>query len=114
VVEVRFRRDARNRYSSILASGHAGWADSGADIVCAAVAALLQAVWLGLSEYAHVPLEAQRDKGELSLRWPEEVRERADVAAIVGTAELAVTQIARQYADHVRAVSEAETEDGAA
>jgi uncharacterized protein YsxB (DUF464 family) len=109
MVEVRFRRDSQNRLSSLVASGHAGWADAGEDIVCAAVAALLQGAWLGLTDHARVAVEARRSNGELALRWPEADRGRADVEAIVATAELAVAQIARQYGDHVRCVVEAET-----
>jgi uncharacterized protein YsxB (DUF464 family) len=112
VLEVRFRRDGAARLSSIFARGHAGWADEGSDIVCAAVAALLQAAWLGLSDYARIELDAKRTKGELSLRWSDADRGRSDVAAIAATAELAIMQIARQYPGHVRYLAEAETGDG--
>ncbi len=113
MVEVCFRRDSRGRLSSVVASGHAGWADAGDDIVCAAVAALLQGAWLGLKEHAQIDVEAQRSKGELALRWPRSERGRPDVEAILATAELAVAQIARQYGDHVRCSREAETDDDA-
>lgn len=102
------RRDSLQRLSSLFAYGHAGWADEGTDVVCAAVAAILQAARLGLSEVAHVPLEVSQEKGRLSLRWPEPARNDAAVAAIVGTAERAVEQIARQYPDHVRLRRETE------
>jgi len=54
--------------------------------------------------------EADKSAGRLALRWSAEVRERPDVQAIVATAELAVTQISRQYPAHVQVVREAETE----
>lgn len=110
-LEVRFRRDAAGRLSSLAAGGHAGWADAGQDVVCAAVSAVLQAAWLGLSEHAHVRVDAVRRKGELALRWPQDARDRDDVAAIVATAELAIAQIARQYPDHVRCVAESEPDE---
>ncbi len=103
MLTVTFRKDSRDRLSSVFAEGHTGWADSGEDIVCAAVSAILQAAWLGLAEHAHVSVEAERDSGRLALRWPADVRDRDDVRAIVATAELSVEQIARQYPDHVRA-----------
>jgi hypothetical protein len=112
MLTVHFRRDGRERLSSFFADGHAGWADSGEDIVCAAVSAILQAAWLGLEEHARVAPEADKSAGRLALRWPAEVRERPDVQAIVATAELAVTQISRQYPAHVQVVREAETEAG--
>lgn len=112
MVEVRFRRDGSGRLSSLVAAGHAGWADQGEDIVCAAAAALLQGAWLGLMEHARVDLDASRSKGELALRWPAADRGRPDVEAIVATAELALAQIARQYPAHVRCIAEAETDGG--
>lgn len=112
MLEVRFRRDEEGRLASLVASGHAGWADAGDDVVCAAVAALLQGAWLGLIEHARVDVTSERSKGKLALRWPKQARGRPDVEAIIATAELAVAQIARQYGDHVRCLAEAETDAG--
>jgi uncharacterized protein YsxB (DUF464 family) len=103
VVTVTFRRDSRNRLSSVFAEGHAGWADPGEDVVCAAASAILQAAWLGLAEHAGIDVEGERTGGRLAMRWPEAARDRDDVAAIVATAQLAIVQIASQYPKHVRA-----------
>jgi hypothetical protein len=108
LVEVHVRRDSRKRLSSFFAAGHAGWAESGTDIVCAAVSAILQAAWLGALEVAKVPLESSRDEGRLELRWPEPSRDDAALRAIVETAELAIERIATQYPGHVRIVRETE------
>lgn len=102
MVTVTFRRDSRNRLSSVFAEGHAGWADAGEDVVCAAVSAILQAAWLGLTDHAHVAVTGTRNKGSLGMTWSEETRDRDDVRAIVTTAELSIAQIARQYPSHVR------------
>jgi uncharacterized protein YsxB (DUF464 family) len=109
VVTVTFRRDSRKRLSSVFADGHAGWADAGEDVVCAAASAILQAAWLGLAEHAHVHVESERTGGRLALRWPEAERDRDDVRAIVATAELAIAQLARQFPAHVRARRAPET-----
>ena len=98
-----FRRDSRNRLSSVFAEGHAGWAEPGEDVVCAAASAILQAAWLGLAEHARVTVEGERTAGRLAMRWPEAERDRDDVRAIVATAELAIGQIASQFPKHVRA-----------
>ncbi|GAC1308199.1 MAG: ribosomal-processing cysteine protease Prp [Vulcanimicrobiaceae bacterium] len=100
------RKDSRERLSSFFASGHAGWAESGEDVVCAAVSAILQAAWLGLAEVARVAVTAGRAEGRLELAWPEASRLDAGVGAIVGTAALAVERIAAQYPNHVRVVYE--------
>jgi uncharacterized protein YsxB (DUF464 family) len=102
MLEVTFYRDSRQRLSSVFALGHAGFADAGEDIVCAAVSAILQAARLGLEAHARVPLEVTQNSGELQMRWPESARDNAALVAIVTTAELSTEQIARQYPTHVR------------
>src|SRR5947209_20516978 len=111
MLEVRFRRDSRDRLSSVFSSGHAEQGEPGEDVACAAVSALLQAAWAGLTDVAHVEVSGHRRSGELSMRWPREAREREDVRAIVATAELAVEQIAKQYRGSIRYVRETERED---
>ncbi len=110
MVEVRIREDGRARLSSFFASGHAGWAEDGKDIVCAAVSAILQAAWLGLSEVAHVEVAGTRKKTQseavLELAWPQGSRDDAGVKAIVTTAALSIERIAAQYPDHVRTIRE--------
>jgi len=108
MVTVTFHEDSRGRLSSVVAEGHAGWADAGDDIVCAAASAILQAAWLGLSEHAHVAVAGERTSGRLVMRWPADLRDRDDVAAIVATAALSIEQIARQYPEHVRAIRSTE------
>jgi uncharacterized protein YsxB (DUF464 family) len=103
VVTVTFRRDSHNRLSSVFAEGHAGWADPGEDVVCAAASAILQAAWLGLAMHAHVDVDGERTGGRLAIRWPESERDREDVQAIVATAELSIVQIARQYPKNINA-----------
>jgi len=106
VVELRVREDSRQRLSSLFATGHAGWTESGEDVVCAAVSAILQAAWLGLSEVAHIDIVASRSDGRLELSWPASARTDPGVAAIVATAALSVERIALQYPDHVRVIRE--------
>ena len=108
MLSVIFYRDSRNRLSSVFARGHAGWADAGDDIVCAAASAILQAAQLGLADHAKTKLEVGQRAGELRLRWPEADRDDAAVAAIVRTAELAIESLAKQYPEHVTAHTERE------
>ncbi len=111
MVEVHIREDGRKRLSSFFASGHAGWADAGEDVVCAAVSTILQSAWLGLAEVAGVEVTGSREKtadtAELELTWPESARDDAAVRAIVATAALSIERIAMQYPGHVRAIREA-------
>jgi len=102
MLEVTFFRDGEDRPAGIVARGHADFDAHGRDVVCAAVSAVLQAVRLGLSECAHAQLQATQQPGELKLDWQERERNRESVRAIVGTAELAIEQIAARFPKHVR------------
>lgn len=112
MLEVRFRRDSRNRLSSVFSTGHAGQGEPGEDVACAAVSALLQAAWAGLADVAGVKVTGHRRTGDLLMRWPADARDRDDVRAIVATAELAIEQIAKQYRGAIRYVREAEPNGG--
>lgn len=102
MLEVTFYRDSRQRLSSVFALGHAGFAEHGEDIVCAAVSAILQAARLGLEVHAGVKLDVTQNAGELRMHLPPSARDDAAVVAIVTTAELSTEQIARQFPEHVR------------
>jgi len=108
LVTIRIRKDSRRRLSSFLATGHAGWAADGEDVVCAAISTILQSAWLGLAEVARVPVSGTRRSSRLALAWPEETRSRPGVRAIVETAARSLEALAEQYPDHIRVVPEAE------
>jgi len=108
MVDVRFTRDSRGRLSSVFATGHAEFGAFPDDVVCAAVSAILQAAYAGLEDVAKLKFDGKRLSGELEIRIPEDARERADVAAIVATAEISLRQLALQYPDHVRVTAQSE------
>jgi len=111
VLHVVFRRDSRNRLSSVFSSGHVEIRETSSDeysLVCAAVSAILQAARLGLEGHVKIPVEAAQQRGELSMRWPRNAREDERVAAILETARLSVEQIASQYPQHVSVRQETE------
>jgi uncharacterized protein YsxB (DUF464 family) len=110
MVEVRFRRDSRNRLSSVVSRGHAGQAEPGEDVACAAVSALLQAAWAGLTDVAGVEVTGRHRKGNFLMQWPEDARDRPDVHAIIATAEIAIEQIGKQNRRFVRYLRESEPE----
>ena len=101
MVTVIFNSDSRQRLSSVFAEGHAGWADQGDDIVCAAVSAILQAVRLGLEAHAKVDLNVSQQEGDLRFEVPAGRRDDEAVRAILATGALSVEQIAKQFPGHV-------------
>lgn len=111
MLNVIFRRDSRDRLSSVFASGHVEIPETSSEefsLVCAAVSGILQAARLGLEAHVKVPLDVRQQSGDLAMRWPQRAREDERVAAIVETARLAVRQIASQYPQHVRVTEEIE------
>ena len=108
MVTVKIRRDGAGRLSSLEAVGHAGWAKYGSDVVCAAVSTVLQTAQLGLEQVAGVPVKARKSAARLDLAWPAPARDRHDVRAIAETAAAALDALARQFPEHVVAVSEDE------
>jgi uncharacterized protein YsxB (DUF464 family) len=87
VLEVTFYRDQRDRFAGISAHGHVDFAEHGQDIVCAAVSGILQ-------------------DGEFDVMLDDSGRDVESVQAIVVTAELAVTQVARRFPEHVSVARE--------
>jgi uncharacterized protein YsxB (DUF464 family) len=90
------------------ASGHTGYADRGADIVCAAVSALTEATLNGLLNVVKAPVRYERDEERALLAAyldPEcaaEVRKQAQILLL--TLREAAEAIARAYPDNVRII----------
>ena len=109
MIEIKFTRDSHGRLSFVSARGHAEFGKYDEDVVCAAVSAVLQAAYAGLEDVAHLKFEGKHVAGELDIHIPEDARERADVNAIVLTAEIALLQIGHQYPAYVRVTRDTET-----
>jgi uncharacterized protein YsxB (DUF464 family) len=101
---VRFVADLDGRIAAVDADGHAGWAAAGNDIVCAAVSAILQTAWVGLTDHAGVEVHGERNPGRLAMHWSAAAAAREDVRAIVGAARLGIEAVAAQYPERVRLV----------
>ncbi len=105
MIRAVFYRDGQGAITRFEISGHAGFAERGEDIVCAAVSALSQAAILGLEEVLDLVPEVELDEeGRLVCQLPAEVP--ADVAraaqAILETARVGIQAIAGEYDDYVR------------
>lgn len=111
MIEVYFRRDSRQRLSSVFAAGHAQAGIAGDDVVCAAASAILQAAELGLARYASLEAATSRGDGRMSVAIPPDARDREDVKAIVATAELGIEQLAWQFPVNVRCIREQDPDD---
>lgn len=96
---------ANGKILSVEASGHTGYAESGEDIVCAALSAIIQTAALGLTEVAKIAATIDRndEDGYFRLTLPslgEEKRHEADL--ILETALCGITDIAKSYTDFIK------------
>lgn len=85
------------------ASGHAGFAEAGGDIVCAGISALLQTAALGLSEVLGCSCEVKQTSGLLSVRLPVSAwasRQR-DSDLILRTISLGLRAIRQQFPEYL-------------
>jgi len=101
-----FRKEGR--IVGFESEGHAGFADSGSDIVCAGVSALLISCVNGLETVAHVePTIRQNDEiGYLKAELPEALDEAQahDAGILLDATEQGLQSIAKQYPDFVRVI----------
>lgn len=104
MIRAVFYRDRQGAITRFEIAGHAGFAEKGEDIVCAAVSALGQAAILGLEEVLDLVPEVEVDEdGRLHCRLPGNVPEdrRAQAQAILETARVGIEAIASDYGDYV-------------
>ena len=101
-----FRKEGR--IVGFESEGHAGYAESGSDIVCAAVSALLISCANALESAAHVePIVRQNDDiGYLKAELPNALDEAHahDAGIVLAVAEQGLQSIAKQYPEYVRVI----------
>lgn len=102
MITVTVRRDAAGRVHGFRSEGHAGFADYGEDIVCAAVSVLTQTAVLGLKEHCDVDLQLEQSPGWLHCALEGETHASDAAEAVLETMILGLDAIARQYPEQVR------------
>lgn len=71
MIEADVVRRPDGRIARFRVTGHAGYADRGRDVVCAAVSVVSQAAVLGLMQIVGLRPNVQRESGLLSCSLPE-------------------------------------------
>lgn len=103
MVTVTVWRDTAGRIHGFRSEGHAGYADAGEDIVCAAVSALTQSAVLGLAQHLRMRLDVEQRPGWLQCILCDDVDTRsAGGAAVLETMVLGLENIAQQYPQQLR------------
>lgn len=80
MIEVWVRRDG-GKIAGYRVEGHAGWAESGSDIVCAAVSALTIAAANGLDRLAGAVSKSESSEGRLEVVLKGGIGGKAEVKA---------------------------------
>lgn len=94
--------------TGFAAKGHAGYADAGEDIVCAAISALTQSTEYGLTEVIHAPVERRlnekRANYEVELSDSATQSQRQQAQILLKTLEGALQSIASEYPRNIRII----------
>ena len=100
MIKAVFRRGSGscNRFVGFEISGHSGYADSGSDIVCAAVTSAVQLAANALTETVRVGAEVTVGENVISLRLPDVIGDSQK--------EYAVTVIFEALLLHLETLSE--------
>ncbi|MBQ7559905.1 MAG: ribosomal-processing cysteine protease Prp [Synergistaceae bacterium] len=91
----------------IESKGHSGYAESGRDVVCAAVSVLMQSLILGLSAIAQVNgfnCDVDKKIPLIRLTWPKEQSEKISLLTLTAAESLKV--IADENPDYVKVHTE--------
>ena len=93
---------------SITASGHAGYAGYGRDIVCAGASAVLLTAVIGMERVADVRIYLSRSDrtGYLKITLPEDLEGQAahDARLILAVAEAGLRAIAREHPRNIHLI----------
>lgn len=107
MIRINIVRDSKQEVRIIEVTGHAGFADSGYDIVCAAVSSQLISVENSLQQLLHIPVEVEVDEivgGYLKLVIPvvEDTAINTKGQFLLEHLVLALKVIAQEYAEFVK------------
>lgn len=104
MIEVLVRRAPDGSIAQLEVTGHAGFAEEGADIVCAGVSALVVTALIGLKRVARHPYEGKATSGLMYCKvapgGDPETAARAQV--ILETTVLGLRDLAKDYHEYVK------------
>ena len=102
-----FKKD--EQFSAFVCAGHAGFAESGRDIVCAAVSALTYTCVNALESVAHVKPQTRVSDGFISARLPDGCTSH-DAQVLLQGLYQGLCDIEAQYPSHIRLKISTESE----
>ncbi len=104
MINVVLFRNQQNQLVRFTMKGHAGYAERGADIVCAAATTAAMTAVNGLTDVAHISINPKVSAGHLDCSLPEKLssQERHDADVILESLLLTFINLAEQYPAYFR------------
>lgn len=101
----RSKRDG-GRIAGFEACGHTGFAESGNDIVCAAVSVLTESAVIGITEYLHQDCALDISEGHIYCMLPADISENAwrEAEIILETMAMGLKSLAGTYGDYIKLI----------
>ncbi len=95
-------RDSANKLTGFCIQGHADFAASGQDVVCAAVSAVALTAAIGLEQIALKRVTGQQAEGQLLCQLVDEPDIKSEM--ILQTMLKGLQDISRQYPRHIKII----------
>ena len=109
MITIQFRTEA-GRITAVSCRGHSGYAEAGADIVCAAVTSALRLTEATVNDVLglRAPVEVREAEAFLSLRLPGRLSPGAEETcqALFGGLMVYFSQLRDEYPDYVEVLEE--------
>ena len=105
MIRIVFRRNSDGQFTGYSAKGHAGYAEAGADIVCAAVSVLGATCVNSLESVCGVvPLLEENGDGALAFRLPHplDAARQHDAQVLLRALEQGLRDVAEQFPQYIR------------
>ncbi len=93
------------RFCSFMVSGHSGYAESGSDIVCAAVSSAVQLTANAITEVAGIKAMVKVNEDNISLTLPNGCESDA-CELLISALYLHLTLLAEDYKDAIQVITE--------
>lgn len=104
MIEINLVRNRDKEIVSFTVSGHAGFADKGSDIVCAAVTTAAMTAVNGLTDVAGIEAEPVVREGYLACTLPETIskKKRHDAGLLLDSMVLTFQNLEAQYGKFIK------------
>jgi uncharacterized protein YsxB (DUF464 family) len=109
MIIIDIQRDKAGNISGFSCNGHAGYAEKGADIICAGISALTMSTVLALQQLTNLKLKIKKNstQGLLECYWSNIPAETEKTNIIMQVMTIGLQDMAAQYPEYLR-ISEVE------